>query len=38
MSIDRFSGGRFVESSKNYDALGTMQRIGTIPRPEQGES
>ena len=33
ISIDRFSGSKFVESWSNYDALGTMQQIGAIPEP-----
>jgi steroid delta-isomerase-like uncharacterized protein len=32
MSLDRFSGGRFVESWENYDALGMMQQIGAVPK------
>jgi predicted ester cyclase len=31
ISIDRFSGGKFVETWDNYDALGMMQQIGAIP-------
>jgi predicted ester cyclase len=31
MSIDRFSGRKFVETWDNYDALGMMQQIGAIP-------
>ena len=31
ISIDRFSGGKFVEARDNYDALGMMQQTGTIP-------
>jgi steroid delta-isomerase-like uncharacterized protein len=31
VSIDRFSGGRFVESWENYDALGMMQQMGAVP-------
>ena len=33
ITIDRFSGGKFVESWTNYDALGLMQQIGAIPEP-----
>jgi steroid delta-isomerase-like uncharacterized protein len=32
MSIDRFSGGRLVESWENYDALGMMRQIGALPK------
>jgi steroid delta-isomerase-like uncharacterized protein len=32
MSMDHFSGGRFVESWENYDALGMMQQIGAVPK------
>jgi steroid delta-isomerase-like uncharacterized protein len=35
ITIDRFSGGKFVESWTNYDALGMLQQIGAIP--EAGE-
>jgi hypothetical protein len=31
MSIDRFSGGKFVETWDNYDAVGMVQQIGAIP-------
>ena len=31
MTIDRFEGGKFVESWDNWDALGLMQQIGAIP-------
>jgi steroid delta-isomerase-like uncharacterized protein len=31
ITIDRFSGGKMVESWDNYDALGMMQQIGAIP-------
>jgi predicted ester cyclase len=32
MSIDRFSGGRLVESWENYDALGMMRQISALPK------
>jgi steroid delta-isomerase-like uncharacterized protein len=32
VSIDRFSGGRFVESWENYDALGMMEQMGAFPK------
>ena len=35
MSMDRISGGKFVETWDNYDALGMMQQIGAVPSPEQ---
>jgi predicted ester cyclase len=31
ISIDRFSGGKFVETRNNYDALDMVQQIGVIP-------
>jgi steroid delta-isomerase-like uncharacterized protein len=34
ITIDRFSGGKGVESWTNYDALGMMQQIGAVPSPE----
>ena len=33
--IDRFSGGKLVETWDNYDAMGMMQQLGVIPSPEQ---
>jgi predicted ester cyclase len=35
MSMDRISGGKFVETWDMYDALGMMQQIGAISSPEQ---
>jgi steroid delta-isomerase-like uncharacterized protein len=32
MTIDRFSGGKIVESWDNWDALGLMQQIGAVPQ------
>jgi steroid delta-isomerase-like uncharacterized protein len=37
ITIDRFSGGKGVESWTNYDNLGLMQQIGAIPEPGQEE-
>jgi steroid delta-isomerase-like uncharacterized protein len=34
ITVDRFSGGQFVESWTNYDALGMMQQIGAVSSPE----
>lgn len=31
MTIDRFMGGKIVESWDNWDALGLMQQLGAIP-------
>ena len=31
MTIDRFMGGKVVESWDNWDALGLMQQLGAIP-------
>jgi steroid delta-isomerase-like uncharacterized protein len=33
MTIDRFSGGKIVESWDNWDALGLMQQIGAVQEP-----
>jgi steroid delta-isomerase-like uncharacterized protein len=35
ISIDRFSGGKFVESYDLWDALGLMQQIGAVPQLAQ---
>jgi steroid delta-isomerase-like uncharacterized protein len=37
ISIDRISGGKFVESWTIYDALGMMQQIDANPAPERSE-
>jgi SnoaL-like polyketide cyclase len=37
ISIDRLAGGKSVESWTNYDALGMMQQLGTIPEPGQAQ-
>jgi steroid delta-isomerase-like uncharacterized protein len=37
ITVDRFSGGKFVESWTSYDALGMMQQIGAIPEPGQDQ-
>lgn len=31
VGIDRFSGGKIVESWEQYDALGMLQQLGLIP-------
>ena len=31
ISIDRYSGGKFVEGWTNWDTLGLMQKLGVIP-------
>jgi steroid delta-isomerase-like uncharacterized protein len=31
ITIDRYSGGKFVESWGNWDTLGLMQKLGVIP-------
>jgi steroid delta-isomerase-like uncharacterized protein len=31
MTVDRFEGGKIIESWDNWDALGLMQQIGAIP-------
>jgi len=33
MTIDRFAGGKIVESWDNWDALGLMQQIGAVQEP-----
>jgi steroid delta-isomerase-like uncharacterized protein len=35
ITIDRFSGGKIVESWDNWDALGLMQQLGAIPAMAQ---
>ena len=35
MSMDRISGGKFVETWDLYNALGMLQQVGAIPEPEQ---
>ena len=37
IAIDRFEGGKFVESWLEFDALGMMQQLGVIPAPGQPE-
>jgi steroid delta-isomerase-like uncharacterized protein len=34
LSIDRFEGGKIVETWDNWDALGMMQQLGAIPEPQ----
>ena len=35
VQIDRFSGGRIVESWTYFDQLGMLQQLGAIPAPAQ---
>jgi len=35
ISIDRFEGGKIVETWTELDALGMMQQLGAIPAPGQ---
>jgi steroid delta-isomerase-like uncharacterized protein len=35
VTIDRFSGGKIVESWDTWDALGLMQQIGAVPQMAQ---
>ena len=35
ISIDRYSGGKFVEGWGNWDTLGLMQKLGVIPAVAQ---
>ena len=35
ISIDRFEGGKIVETWTELDALGMMQQLGVIPAPGQ---
>jgi predicted ester cyclase len=35
--IDRFVGGKFVESWSRLDTLGLMQQLGVIPTPRKGK-
>ncbi len=35
IEIDRFAGGKFVESWSRYDTLGLMQQLGVIPPPKR---
>lgn len=37
IGIDRFSGGKIVESWAEYDAIGLMQQLGAVPPIGQGE-
>ena len=36
ISIDRISGGKFVEGWARFDTLGLMQQLGAIPKPKKG--
>ena len=38
ISIDRFAGGKIVESWDNLDDLGLFQQLGVIPPMGQGEN
>ncbi len=35
ITIDRYSGGKFVEGWGNWDTLGLVQKLGVIPAPAQ---
>ncbi len=35
IEIDRFAGGKFVESWSRYDTFGLMQQLGAIPTPKK---
>jgi steroid delta-isomerase-like uncharacterized protein len=35
MQIDRFAGGKIVESWVSFDQLGMLQQLGFIPAPQQ---
>src|SRR5215203_4282303 len=37
IQIDRFEGGKLVEERAEFDLLGVLQQLGTIPEPEQSE-
>ncbi len=36
VEIDRFAGGKFVESWERFDTLGVMQQLGVVPTPGKG--
>jgi predicted ester cyclase len=36
--IDRYEGGKIVESWSNLDTMGLMQQLGVIPAPGQGKA
>jgi steroid delta-isomerase-like uncharacterized protein len=38
ITIDRFEGGKIVESWTNWDTLGMLQQLGAIPAPEAAEA
>lgn len=38
ITIDRFEGGKVVESWTNWDTLGMLQQLGAIPAPEEAEA
>ena len=37
IQIDRFEGGKLVEERAEFDLLGALQQLGTVPEPEQSE-
>jgi len=37
ISIDRVSGGKFVEEWNRSDTLGLMQQLGAVPTPAKGK-
>lgn len=38
IEVDRIAGGKIEETWVSYDALGMMQQLGVIPRPEEASS
>jgi len=37
ISIDRWAGGKFVETWERLDTLGLMQQLGLVPKPGKGK-
>ena len=35
LALERFSGGKIVETWDQYDALGMMQQLGVVPTPQE---
>jgi hypothetical protein len=35
--IERFAGGKIVETWERFDSLGLMQQLGVIPKPDKGK-
>jgi predicted ester cyclase len=33
ITIERFAGGKIVETWNTYDQLGMMQQLGMVPKP-----